>query len=930
MDRAHPLSAALAELRRTTPFARVALRGLTVDEVHRMMRAIRGQEVPWGRAEAIHRQTEGNPLFVQEVLRYLVEEGIVVREGGQWVRADGGEADAGIPEGLRDVIGKRLSRLRPETNQVLTIAAVIGRDFRLDALQQVADRPEEAVIAALEEAQARAIIEERRSPGGGGLAFRFMHAFFRQTLYEEIFAARRIRWHQQVGRALERVYGRRVDEHAAELAEHFANSSDPDDLGKAVRYGELAARRAMGVYAYGEAARHLERALEAQEVLDPDDADRRCDLLLALCRALIPSGESERVFTSVAEEAFALAETLHDAHRAVAACQLAMIALGDVRRRHRAGWAASATGSGSSGRIGMPPRGRWTACTRICGSRWHCGTRGGITNRGAWSGRRSSWRASSAIGRPSSRRPATWPNGATATPSEHAHRLEAAQLIWDLRFSQDGADGMGAGDALLATPGGGMGGWRGAFLTWGDRERAEAIARAVESAAARSHEPAARILDLEFRAVLATWDGALGRALELADAAQRLGEQAGSAGLGRQAAGRARRRALLYLGRPAEVLASIPTPANLWATGGAFAAQQAIYLAHAGRIAEATAIIDQFLAARDLSDPNDTTAATLLRYLLEAAVAAGHTQAVAMIEPKLAPLADLLFTEPSITNCLGRDLGGAARLLAQPAKARAYYQQGIAACTHGRHRPELALCRLELAELLLDEAVSDRPSALRTEDGSRPLTPDELKAEGVAHLDFAIGELRDMKMTSYLERSLRRKLQLQGLSESSPSTSIDALSHVLESERPSLASHAAPDGTVTLLFTDIENSTGLTLELGDQRWLDVLRTHHALVRKEVQTHGGFEVKCQGDGFMLAFQSARRALECAIAIQRAVTEAHSEPAIRVRMGLHTGEALRDADDFHGRDVVLAARIADQALGRGDSGVGAAEGAHRKPR
>src|SRR5205085_2708515 len=125
--RAHPLSAALAELQRTGNFRRIGLRGLTVDEVHRMYCLIRGQEVPWSQAEAIHRQTEGNPLFVQEVLRYLVEEGLVVREGGRYVRTDGSEPDSGIPEGLRDVIGKRLSHLSADCNRLLAVAAVIGR-----------------------------------------------------------------------------------------------------------------------------------------------------------------------------------------------------------------------------------------------------------------------------------------------------------------------------------------------------------------------------------------------------------------------------------------------------------------------------------------------------------------------------------------------------------------------------------------------------------------------------------------------------------------------------------------------------------------------------------------------------------------------------------------------------------------------------------
>jgi class 3 adenylate cyclase len=127
---------------------------------------------------------------------------------------------------------------------------------------------------------------------------------------------------------------------------------------------------------------------------------------------------------------------------------------------------------------------------------------------------------------------------------------------------------------------------------------------------------------------------------------------------------------------------------------------------------------------------------------------------------------------------------------------------------------------------------------------------------------------------------------------------------------------AAPDGTVTLMFTDIEGSAALTDQLGDARWLELLRAHNALIRREVTAHCGYEVKAQGDGFMVAFSSARRALLCAIAIQRAVARYSAEhPAtpLRVRIGLHTGEAIREAEDFFGKHVVLAARIAAQAQG-----------------
>ena len=145
-----------------------------------MYEAIRGNDVPWGQAEAVHRQTEGNPLFVQEILRYLVEEGIVVREDGKYV---GSGVGVGIPEGLREVVGRRLNRLSEKTNEVLTIAAVIGREFRIDVLEQVysrshpSDESSEEVVSALEEAQERAIIESHEI--GGMVGFRFTHAFFR-------------------------------------------------------------------------------------------------------------------------------------------------------------------------------------------------------------------------------------------------------------------------------------------------------------------------------------------------------------------------------------------------------------------------------------------------------------------------------------------------------------------------------------------------------------------------------------------------------------------------------------------------------------------------------------------------------------------------------------------------------------------------------
>jgi len=145
---------------------------------------------------------------------------------------------------------------------------------------------------------------------------------------------------------------------------------------------------------------------------------------------------------------------------------------------------------------------------------------------------------------------------------------------------------------------------------------------------------------------------------------------------------------------------------------------------------------------------------------------------------------------------------------------------------------------------------------------------------------------------------------------------IDAVVADVREEWPAVRARVAPEGTVTIMFSDIEGFTSMCERLGDYRANELLREHYRLVRDEIAQHGGFEVKVHGDGFMIAFSSASRALRCAQAIQRAQrkwNDEHPADPLRVRMGLHTGEAIRDADDFLGTTVNLASRIADAARG-----------------
>jgi class 3 adenylate cyclase len=204
----------------------------------------------------------------------------------------------------------------------------------------------------------------------------------------------------------------------------------------------------------------------------------------------------------------------------------------------------------------------------------------------------------------------------------------------------------------------------------------------------------------------------------------------------------------------------------------------------------------------------------------------------------------------------------------------------------------------DFARILLDrDAPGDRERAL------------ELLGE-------ALEASQRLGLKAWLDTCQELKLRAQGVRSGDIATSIDIVASSVGEKHLDLAPHAAPDGTVTLMFSDMEGFTAMTERVGDLRAREVIRNHNAIVREQLKRHGGYEVELRGDGFLLAFGSARQALLCAIAIQRAFAarnEQDPEEPIRVRIGLHTGEVLKDADTFFGKTVILAARVAAQAEG-----------------
>jgi class 3 adenylate cyclase len=286
--------------------------------------------------------------------------------------------------------------------------------------------------------------------------------------------------------------------------------------------------------------------------------------------------------------------------------------------------------------------------------------------------------------------------------------------------------------------------------------------------------------------------------------------------------------------------------------------------------------------------------------LADAAYWLRDTERAKVLRAKLEPFSGLAVIVGRAASCQGpvdSYLGRLALTTGDFSQAVKDFEAAVQLATRMDDRPFLLQSRYGLARALAGRgARGDRERAL-----------DEL----ATCLDGA----EALGMRRLVESALAARLEVQGLADIDVLTSIEAVVEAVGSERPDLSALATDGGDVTILFSDIENSTLINERLGDQRWLDVLREHNSIFRRRLADHQGYEVKSQGDGFMLAFGDPGSALEFALTVQRdlATSEVAGAEGISVRMGLHSGEAIAEDGDLFGRSVVLAARIAAQAVG-----------------
>ncbi|MEB3981583.1 nuclear transport factor 2 family protein [Mycobacterium sp. 663a-19] len=294
LDRSHPLAAMLADLHRSADSGtRLQLSGLDEDAVTAYVAEAGYDDEELARALAS--VTGGNPFFLIEALRHVDES------GGVWNPST-------LPQGVREAVSRRLSRLPSATNKALAAAAVVGSRFSIELVERVV---EEDLVDAFDEAcKAGIIIEE---PGG---YYRFNHALIRQSLLTELPSVRRMRLHQRIAATLETQPGA-DDERLAELAHHYFECAWAGNAAKAVEYCRRAADQAMARLAYEGAADLYDRALHALEELDdelPDRDDQIVELLVARCEALLAAGDVASAAGAVSQ----LQEAAHDSARLAA------------------------------------------------------------------------------------------------------------------------------------------------------------------------------------------------------------------------------------------------------------------------------------------------------------------------------------------------------------------------------------------------------------------------------------------------------------------------------------------------------------------------------------------------------------------------------------------------------------------------------------
>lgn len=885
----HYLNEVLTGLSKERGYARIKLRGLSDQHVKAMLEAVLQQPLErrdeLALADAVCRESEGNPYFTEEIVRHLIDSEVLDWRDDRWAVniRDGGEL--GIPRGVHEVVSRRLEKLPTETLELLSTAAVIGREFDLPVLTHVSALEADAVLVRMQPALEGAIV--RQADGEPG-RYVFAHGATRDALYDDLPTLRRSQLHIAAGEAIEEIHDDRIESYLSAIAFHFAKAAPYGDAAKAADYAWWAGERAAATYAYEDAVSLYATALRLFDTISEVVPQRRCDLLLALGDARWRAGEAEGARKTFGEAATIARE----------------LALNDHYARAALGY------GGGPGGFSITDRADEQLVAMLDESLEVLPARDSALRVTVLSRLALELRCKGALAEA---------DRASAQAIEMAERVGDTKILllamhsrqWSTLGPDRIEEAIASGEEMA----------RLARIV-GDRDmefeghqlRLIALAQLGDFRAVDQEIATCDRLANELRQPRYLWQTAVFRTMR----ALMQGRYKESERLARTA---------LSIGQRAErEVAAVVFGAHSFLTrladgtleqlrdagreaaaryGQAWPASYVWLLTEIGQLDEARArfaelTADGFEALRRGGDW-----LTSVCVLSMASIPICDREAANALYELLVPYEDRCTLFLAGAGCLGSN----HTFLAFAAAAANRHEDAV-------HHFELALARnaeigcdyvtprvcYEYARMLLTSEPADRD-----------------KARGLIDHGTAVAQRNGMRVE--VERLLRLRREHEVKREQKPMQGwsvIDDVAESVEADRPDLSKVAAPDGTVTIMFSDIEGSTALAEQLGDERWLKLLHRHNAVIRRQLAAHSGFEVKSQGDGFMVAFASARSALRCAIAIQRdlaAYRDQSGSQVLRVRIGLHTGEVIREQEDFFGHTVILAARIGARAHGNG---------------
>jgi DNA-binding SARP family transcriptional activator len=294
-DQSEDFVRALAELTREPATVRLTLQGFDQAEVARYVELAAGLEIPEAFAARLRERTSGNPLFLKELV-------LPLSEGVNAVEFERG-LDQLVPQGVQEAVERRLAYIPTRAREVLNKASVIGQQFTIDLLAELAEVERSHLLELLDEVIALDFITPAMDDS---YRYRFAHVLIRDALYRRLPGARRAALHHRVGQALEKVYADDLESRYSELAHHFQRGAGEQGSAKSLYYLQLAGEQAVERFAFGDAVRFFQGALQ-----QPADRARRCDLLLALANAQMWAGSQQRAratFLQAADTAKALGD----------------------------------------------------------------------------------------------------------------------------------------------------------------------------------------------------------------------------------------------------------------------------------------------------------------------------------------------------------------------------------------------------------------------------------------------------------------------------------------------------------------------------------------------------------------------------------------------------------------------------------------------